>query len=106
MSNNGQRIELASGKQLWRLNKEGPLHTALTRSGLHPITKAAAWELLADSQREQHSCPGDCHWPRSCALHGCWNLETAGKAPAYIGPAPTAVLDSGSPSSSSLSNDT
>jgi len=81
MSNNGQRIELASGKQLWRLNKEGLLHTALTRSGLHPITKAAAWELLADSQREQHSCPGDCHWPRSCALTAAGTSKQRGKHP-------------------------
>jgi hypothetical protein len=72
--------ELASGKQLWALNSRGLLRTALTRSALSPISKATAWELLADSQREQLRCPGECHWPRSCALHGCWQLEreTAG----------------------------
>ena len=77
----GLLTELASGKQLWALNSRGLLRTALTRSNLGPISKATAWELLADSQREQLRCPGDCHWPRSCALHGCWNLETAEKHP-------------------------
>ena len=67
--------EPASGRQLWRLNVEGLLHTAFTRSGLHPISKTTAWQLLADSQQEQTRCPGECHWPRSCALHGCWRLE-------------------------------
>jgi hypothetical protein len=74
VSKNG-RVVYASGRQLWRLNVEGLLHTALTRSHPHPITKATAWELLADSSRERTRCPGVCRWPRSCALHGCWLVD-------------------------------
>ena len=95
-------LELATGKQLWALNTRGLLRTALTRSALGAITKATAWQLLADSQREQHRCTGDCYWPRSCPLHGCWRLETAGRLPAYMVPGaqargrlPVCALDPG-----------
>ena len=67
--------EPATGRLLWRLNVDGLLHTALTRSQLHPVTKTTAWELLAASNQEKTRCPGKCQWPRSCALHGCWLLE-------------------------------
>lgn len=81
MSENSHH-ELASGRQLWRLNADGLLHTALTRSHPYPISKSTAWELLADSSRERVRCPGECHWPRSCALRGCWLAER--QAAAYI----------------------
>jgi hypothetical protein len=83
VSENG-RVVYASGRQLWRLNVEGLLQTALTRSHPYPITKATAWELLADSSRERSRCPGECRWPRSCALRGCWLAERRDAAAAYI----------------------
>ena len=83
-----RRFELATGRQLWKLNSLGLLPLALRRSGDGTVSKAAAWGLLATWAQLSADCP-DCRWQQSCVLEGCFRAEQA----AYMGTPRRSVLD-------------